>query len=88
MQVVKNCFGYGGDMQDIIRRLLCLMILLLVVTPATAVNITPEKQLISPGKNYTFTVEGAELTNVKIIDNSSKAKVGWKTTVNENTVTV
>ena len=68
--------------------LACLLLLAFLV-PISGLEIIPDKQLVSPGKNYIFKVEGTEeKIDVILINNATRTKANWKVDVEGNTVIV
>ncbi|WP_456368649.1 hypothetical protein [Geoglobus sp.] len=66
-----------------------MLLAFFVIMPAAGLSITPDKQLIKPGKNYSFVVEGAdEITEVVVVNNVTKARVNWKVEVEGDTITI
>ena len=71
-------------------RVLCVMLLVaLAAMPALGLTITPDRQLIKPGANYSFVLEGANNINeVSIVNNFTKAVVNWEKEIRGNTVII
>ncbi len=72
-----------------VTALACLLLLASLI-PVAGLEVSPDKQLVAPGKAYVFRVEGAEgKIEVIVINNATKAKVAnWKVDVEDNTVIV
>ncbi|AEA46288.1 hypothetical protein [Archaeoglobus veneficus] len=72
-----------------IEVLVCLLLAVLALTPAAGLSIVPDKQIVTPGEKYSFTVEGAEgAIKAIIVNNVTKTKVDWEVNVEGSTVTV
>jgi len=68
---------------------LALLVTFLILSSATGMKIVPDKQLISPGNDYVFTIEGADgEIEGSIINNATKATMNWDITVKGDTITV
>jgi hypothetical protein len=68
--------------------LFLLLLTALTLAPAAGLSIAPDKQIIVPGKSYSFTVDSGKIVKAVIVNNITKATVNWGVEIEGGTVAI